>query len=382
MLIDRVIKFFTSLKLTVALLAFAIVLVFWGTLAQVEMGLYKAQNEFFRSFFVFWQPGESGVRIPVFPGGYMVGGLLVINLISAHLRYYQPGKKKFGIVLIHAGLVLLIVGQFLTDVLSRESILHLRHGETRNYSEAHQAFELAIVDTTDSNADKVVAIPGPVLNQGTDVRRAELPFVVRPRTYYPNSHLVETPTNGYVPVTGTTGIGANAFWRQLPHETAMNRRDMPSGIIELITPDGSAGAFLVSAFMQRPQHVTVNGRHYELSLRPHRFYKPYSIQLLEFRFDRYPGTQTPKNFSSRVRVRHPGTGEDREVLIKMNTPLRYKGETYYQSSYDEDEQGTVLQVVRNPGWLTPYVSCVLVSAGLVIQFLSHLFGYATKRRLP
>jgi hypothetical protein len=38
----------SSLKLTVVLLVLGCVLVFWGTLVRVHVGLYKAQNEFFR----------------------------------------------------------------------------------------------------------------------------------------------------------------------------------------------------------------------------------------------------------------------------------------------------------------------------------------------
>ena len=64
----------------------------------------------------------------------------------------------------------------------------------------------------------------------------------------------------------------------------------------------------------------------------------------------------------------------------MNNPLRYWGETYYQASYDPDNQGTVLQVVRNPSWLTPYFSCVLVGGGLTLHFLMHLVRFARKRR--
>ena len=41
---------------------------------------------------------------------------------------------------------------------------------------------------------------------------------------------------------------------------------------------------------------------------------------------------------------------------------------------------TILQVVRNPGWLTPYLACVLVALGLIVQFMTHLIGFAMKRR--
>src|SRR6185503_12892986 len=123
MRLDPLIKFFTSIRLTVALLTLGMALVFWGTLAQVQLGLYQAQNEFFRSFFVFWQPKSSGAKIPVFPGGYLLGGLLLINLFAAHFRYYQSTKKKIGIIMIHFGIVLLLAGQFLTDFLSSESTM-------------------------------------------------------------------------------------------------------------------------------------------------------------------------------------------------------------------------------------------------------------------
>ena len=79
-------------------------------------------------------------------------------------------------------------------------------------------------------------------------------------------------------------------------------------------------------------------------------------------------------------MNRPDTGERREVLIYMNNPLRYWGETYYQASFDRDDQGSVLQVVRNPSWLTPYFSCVLVACGMVVQFLIHLVPFL-KRRL-
>ena len=59
-MLDRIIKFFTSLRLTVVCLAFAVLLVFFGTLAQVNEGLYDAQNRWFRSIFVWWGPAGAG----------------------------------------------------------------------------------------------------------------------------------------------------------------------------------------------------------------------------------------------------------------------------------------------------------------------------------
>ncbi len=373
-------RLFSSLKLTVTCLVFGCVIVFWGTIAQVHLGLFKAQNEFFRSFFVYWTPAGSSFHIPIFPGGYFIGTILLINLFVAHFRYYQPGKRKIGIMLIHLGVVLLLLGQMLTDFLSRESALHLRIGETKNYSEAERADELAVMDTTDPDSDKVVAIPCSVLVRRGEVSDPEMPFTVRAKTFYANSSLVQQSQPGYEPVKTTAGLGAGIWWREEPRETEMNRLDMPSAIVEIVTPQGSLGTFLVSAWLDQPQSFTYNGRSYQLLLRQERYYLPFSLHLIEFRHDKYPGTDIPKNFSSRVRLQNLENGEDREVRIFMNNPLRYAGETFYQASFDPDDHGSVLQVVHNPSWLTPYFACVLVALGLLIQFLSHLFPFL-KRRL-
>jgi len=379
-MLDRFYRVFSSLRLAVTCLMLSVALVFWGTIAQVYLGLYKAQNEFFRSFFVYWHPA-AGVSIPIFPGGYLLGGILLINLFVAHFRYYKPGARKLGIAMIHLGVVLLLVGQFLTDFLSQESLMHLRNGETKNYSEADRDYELAVIDTSDKDSDKVVAIPLRLLLRRGTVTDNNLPFSVHANKFFDNSELSQQSKPGFDPVNVNAGLATTSvWWRQLPRETETDSHDEPSGIVELTTPQGSLGTFLVSAFIDQPQSFAYNGRNYTLILRPERFYNSFSLHLLQFRHDKYPGTDIPKNFSSRVRLQNLDTGEDREVLIYMNNPLRYGGETFYQASFDPDDQGSVLQVVHNPSWLTPYLACLLVGVGLLWQFLSHLIPFLKGRR--
>lgn len=115
-------------------------------------------------------------------------------------------------------------------------------------------------------------------------------------------------------------------------------------------------------------------------LRSERTYYPFTLTLVKFNHDTYPGTDIPKNFSSKLRLKTPDGRDDRDVLVYMNNPLRYSGLTFYQSGFDNNDTTTILQVVRNPSWLLPYVACVLMSVGLTVQFLIHLFGFFGKRR--
>src|SRR5271163_4840081 len=153
-LANWLVKFFTSLRLTVVLLAFAIVLVFIGTLAQVDEGLYNAQSHYFRQWLVLG-PHVFGKNIPlILPGGYLIGTLLLLNLIAAHIYRFQLSVKKIGIQLAHAGVILLLVGQLMTDMLAHETQVNFAVGETRNYSESATDDELIF-----ATGNEVTAIP-------------------------------------------------------------------------------------------------------------------------------------------------------------------------------------------------------------------------------
>jgi hypothetical protein len=80
-----------------------------------------------------------------------------------------------------------------------------------------------------------------------------------------------------------------------------------------------------------------------------------------------------------ARLLDPSCHEDRETLIYMNHPLRYQGMTFYQSGFDNNDTTTILQVVQNPSWLIPYISCALIAFGMVLQFGMHLTSFARRR---
>jgi len=76
----------------------------------------------------------------------------------------------------------------------------------------------------------------------------------------------------------------------------------------------------------------------------------------------------------------PERSVNRDVLVYMNHPLRYRGETFYQAGFQKDDSATILQVVHNPSFIAPYIACVIVAAGLLVQFGFHLVGFSRQRR--
>jgi hypothetical protein len=400
-MLARVVNFFTSLRLTVVCLCLAIVLVFVGTLAQVHLDIYTVQAEFFRHFLIYWTPPGTHWKIPIFPGGWLIGLVLLVNLVAAHVKRFKFERKKSGIILIHAGVILLLGGQFLTEVFQVESQMRLETGDTKNYSEDSRKNELAVIDVTDPDKDRVVAIPESLLVKGGEIRTPQLPFALRVENFAPNSAPAGPMSGEAEKFKASAGIGQRLFFSPIPLTSKTDDANKPTAVVQAISDKGPIGDWLVSTWLTRypwsaglqeeigpmmpgvtlsdPQKFTSNGRTYQIALRPVRYYKPYTVTLLAFNHDIYPGTDIPKNFSSKVHLHDPSTGEDRDVLIYMNNPLRYRGETYFQASFEPGDRGTILQVVRNPASLAPYIACSLVALGLLVQFLTHLVKFARKR---
>ncbi len=336
---------------------------------------------------------------------------MLANLLAAHAKRFKLEKKKIGILFVHGGVILLLVGQLATDMFQVETQIRLAEGQSKNYSESGARVELAVMDKSNPDYDIVVAVPEHVVAKKGEIRHPDLPFTVQIKDYFPNSEPhVRPPMAANEPPQATQGIADRFRFEPAPVTVKMDDKNIPSAIVEVITDKGAIGSWALSgwateeallAFLQAqwnkqagegmgdrlvgqlaaPQQFEVAGRKFQIALRPVRFYTPHRVQLVDFRHDKYRGTEIPKNFSSLIRLTNPTTGEDREVKIYMNNPLRYDGATYYQASFDKlDPRVTVLQVVRNPGWLTPYFACGLVASGLVVQFLTHLVGFATKRR--
>jgi hypothetical protein len=151
--LKRLLYGISSLRLTIFCLSAALVLVFAGTLAQVRLGLYFVQEQYFQSWFIWWSPASQSFRIPIFPGGHLIGGALLLNLVAAHVRRFTWSWRKLGIQLTHLGLIIMLAGGLATDLFSVNSYMRIKEGETKNYSEDSMRMELAVADLTDPETD-------------------------------------------------------------------------------------------------------------------------------------------------------------------------------------------------------------------------------------
>ncbi len=465
----KVVDFFLSLKLTVTLLALSMVLVLAGTLAQVDKGIWTVVDQYFRCFIawidlhVFFPRSWPipNIKLPC-PGGFLIGTLLVINLLSVHSANFKilaKGRrrvaglvflllgvlvtcgvifgwgtasvaatesdafwrvflrlgrgtlaalvlyvaclllyrKRAGMVLLHAGILFLMVGEFITALHAVEATMTIKEGETVSYIDHSRQIELSFTDGSDPAFDRVTVVPGRKLRSGAIVSPSDLPFDIRINRFMKNSSqpqaLDKTPEMLRATYPEYEGYGSRLYVAEMPEASgAGGGRNAPAVDIDLIdrASGKSIGRYVLSLwfypnFVNRawdmPQTIVADGKSFTVYLRSRREYltspsgNTFSIKLLDFVHDKYEGTQMPKDFASQIILVNKGDDVDRELRIWMNNPLRYARRTFYQSGYLPDDSGTVLQVVHNDTWMIPYLSCMIVFVGMAAQFVQSLRRY-------
>ena len=105
------------------------ILVFFGTIAQKDIGLFAAQNKYFSSI-VIWTYGF----LPL-PGGLLTMTILFINLLAFMLNTVWT-KYKIGIIVIHSGALILLIGAAITNIFSKEGNMVIVENNESNYMQS------------------------------------------------------------------------------------------------------------------------------------------------------------------------------------------------------------------------------------------------------
>ncbi len=359
----------------------------------------------------------------------LIVGLLVMSLGDA-IRIPNPGLRvvwqlaksllvgctllaglvmlfgnRGGNVLIHLGVGLLMVGQFAFGDRQREERITLYEGQKTSAAVEIESVELAIIDATDADKNKVFAFDQVLLERsarsGDYVTEQSLPFEIRVDRWMPNSSLEDRSKvkekdkdKEREQATMIGAVPGAVLLETAKAGGAKSEVNLASAYLTIRSKKDSQelGKFVVSQWLNddqfRPRpvmnHLSHEQREYDLALRFRRNLKPFQVELKDVVLEQYTGTAIPKDYSSYVRITDNDGNTLQEARIWMNSPMRFRGETYYQSSYVPANKSplkveqTTLQVVTNAGWLIPYVACVLVGVGMLAHFGGTLTRFASR----
>lgn len=334
-----------------------------GTLAQRNMGLYAAHKMFFGSFIVWAGP------VPL-PGGYMLIGFLALNLAIKFIFNSEWSLRKAGIILSHLGVLVLLAGGLLTALSAKEGFMIIGEGEDSPYIYDYHNRELSIF--MGDYASMTIPFQNFVNGQNSI---DTLPFNLHVKQVCGNCNIIkrEDAPKIEAPLQGMARF--MALESQAP-ET--NPEENMAGIgLEISGLDENQNGFYI-AFEAMPEPITLTRgkQNYQIMMGRQQRTLPFRLELTDFTRETYPGIDKARAYSSAIIV-HDGNLQW-PALISMNSPLRYKGYVFYQSSFEQTEKGemTVLSVVENKGRLFPYIGTLLVTTGLLL----HIFITLQKRR--
>ncbi|MBZ0310330.1 MAG: hypothetical protein K8I82_29990, partial [Anaerolineae bacterium] len=241
-----------SLKVTVLGIFLLFILTLWGTIAQVQSGLYLAQEKFFHSLY-FLAMGF----IP-FPGAQLVMWMLFVNLVAVMLVRFVYSWKNLGILVIHIGLMMFLVSGYIILHAAEESHVTLKEGQATNVSSAFYEWELAVWETTPELSD------GKIIRNVTSINIAKLKrddplalegkgIIVKVIEYYRNAHAYSSSDQQrrYLNASGVQKLEPAKLEKEPEKNT-------PGVILEVNTSEGASAVMLYGS-ERNPTQIETGG---------------------------------------------------------------------------------------------------------------------------
>ena len=369
-MINKISKLISSPLIFSYTVLWLIVLVFFGTIAQKDIGLYASQMKYFSSYY-FTILGF----IPL-PGGRLTVMIMTINLFSSLFKKSLWKLKKIGIIIVHIGGLLLLLGGGVTAYFSSEGNMVISEGDSSDHVNDYHTMELAFVNTSLEDSLEYTVFDSPILSVGNSIKYDNLGIEINIIDIIKNVRI-----ENRISPSDSIYKGLLKDFVLLPKQPEKEATQNRPGIILKIEGTGQITDGIYGIFLgqRTPDRFTLNDQNFFTEFRRKRTYLPFAIQLTDFEKIMHPGTDIAKSYSSEVNLIE--NDNSRRILIKMNEPLRHRGYTFYQASFIDDlpRETTVLATVKNHGRLFPYISSIIMSIGLLIHLLISLPKTLEKR---
>jgi hypothetical protein len=387
-------RFIASLELAVFSLVSLVSVLAYATFFESWYGVHAAQEWIYRSC-------AFTALLAV-----LCTNILGAALVRFQWNEHQRGWKRAhaGFVITHAGLLILLLGSWITLQTADAGQVMLREGQATDQvvRTDHSVIRLQELDPTSGrpllgrtwefafepgafswNAGNYVARKQPAPRTGV-IRRDILTGPFDDVRLVVKDFIVASSPPIWLDDAGDAqaAVERKKVYQPLELSGSQAEAGIPACLIELHVKDDSRELWLRrQADIDDPifEPVVVAGHRYRLAFDFDRRPLGFELSLVDFNIGTDPGAEEPSSYTSRVIVNDLAQGADpRAAAIAMNAPLRHRGRALYQHSYRElrdpqtgrvtGEKASVLQVAIDPYWGIKYVGCLIVVLGTLVQF--------------
>lgn len=352
--VKKGLAFAASPKILFYALPWLMILLVIGTIAQKDMGIYDAHRAYFSSWILWFG------FIPL-PGAYLTLTAITFCLLSKFLFFSPWRKSHAGIITTHFGILVLMIGGMFTAMTQKEHFLIFREGQSVQSLSDYHIRDLMI----QKDGAPWKAIPFEDIQSSKSLPNLGLPF---------SMEVLDTCKN-CMPSAVQENQGRKGFAEKvelLPRPPEKENEANLSGLTFRLSGLDEKQDGVYVAIEEIPIHPEIihNNSTYTFLMGRRQTTLPFSVRLEEFTRDVHPGTDMAQGFSSKVIVEEQD-GIKWPYLIEMNEPLRYRGYTFYQSSFSirPDGEYSVLSVVQNKGRIFPYIASAIIFLGLLLHLI-------------
>lgn len=378
----KIVRLFSSFGLATVVLFFLFIITWVGTLEQIEKGLHVTVREYFESFFAIYRING---KIPVpLPGGFLLLGLLFVNIVCGGIVRLRKKPRTIGILISHLSIAFLILAGGVSYFFKKDGNMALWPGDSSNLFQSFHDWVLEIKEL--GTGDDVWIIRDAAYRdlEGGKSRvffRDGLPFEVKLFGYVRNSTLKIDDGRG----SGGQPV-MDGFYLQAEPAATENEMNVGGVLCEVSNLQGAKIAGSVLTFNPSGKVFTfeVDGRNFAIEMNRERWEVPFTVRLDKFVHEVYPKTNKPRVFRSEITRTEDGVSEP--VKISMNEPMRYKGYTFFQASWGpqgagpDDPKFSQFEVARNPSDHWPLWSCIAAFVGLALHFSMSLWRFFQRSR--
>ncbi len=355
----KIASFLFSMFFTVILLMMFAISIAYATFIENDYGTITAQALIYQSWWF---------ELLLFVG--------MINLAGSVFQYKLVSRKKWAILMFHLAFIVIIIGAGVTRYFGFEGSMHIREGEATNQvisgasyivlkatasgEEVMEITKVIFTPNTNNNYSKTIKVGGKKIHVENEM------FVPNAsETMIPDASGKQVPSLVQIPL-GSGQEGMDAF----------NAKITSGNEVLYINVFGRDGVILA------PVTCTINGIQLSISYGSVIRELPFSIFLRDFQLERYPGSMSPSSYASEITLKDPALSVERPFRIFMNNILNYNGYRFFQSSFDQDELGTVLSVNQDYwGTLISYLGYFLMAMGMVFTIFLKGSRFQTLIRL-